>query len=450
MVEGSHHERLRHAASTARDLLAHSKTDRWELFAKASVTREVEVVPDTAPRELRVEEMGVAVRTVRDGRAGFAAASGLESNASRRAIEGAFSSEVRLDFDPLPPQRLLATVEVPPPDPLPPRGWASHTADQLGRALTTFSDGRLGLRRTILQEGSFAWLLTTTEGFVATHDGTATSLLAEVQPLDSQSGIWREWVHVPETGAFDPASIAERIANRALLVRGQITTDSGLHDLILAPEVTAALLAALAPLFAVTPSDNDPLPRLLDKHGQLASAALTVVDDRTDPQAPITGPCDGEGLPARRTLLLDEGIPRHRLSSFRDAIALDEQPRGGALRLSYRDYPATAIANLRVITTDGLPPAQLLASAKRALYLLRPLAPIVCDPSTDSYRIVASGVWLRGHQVSGWHPVVELGGSIARLLQRIEAVGTDLAWFQGERGCVGAPSMLVRRQPVVR
>jgi predicted Zn-dependent protease len=97
----------------------------------------------------------------------------------------------------------------------------------------------------------------------------------------------------------------------------------------------------------------------------------------------------------------------------------------------------------------GIAPARLLEVADRALYLLRPLAPVMLDLAGDGYRIVASGVWLRGHEVRGWHPVVELQGSLSRLLRRIEAVGTDLAWFQTDRGCVGAPSLLVRRQPVV-
>ena len=34
-------------------------------------------------------------------------------------------------------------------------------------------------------------------------------------------------------------------------------------------------------------------------------------------------------------------------------------------------------------------------------------------------------------------------------LRRIDAVGTDLCWYQTPYGFVGAPSLLVRRQPVV-
>jgi len=442
-------DRLNRAASTGRDLLVHSGAQRWEIFTKASVTREVERAPGRPPRVAQVEEMGVAVRTFRAGRSGFGAASGLEADTARTALEGALGSELPAPFDPLPPRRLLGSEDSPPPRSPSPKGWAVHATDELAAALLRLSDGCLALRRSMIQEGSFSWLLTTVDGFVAEHRGTTGSLLAAVQLDDSSSGVWRDWFHIPDPESFDPEDAARRIVDRALLTRSHLSTDSGLRDVIFDPEVTAQLLAALAPLFIASAPESDPLPELLNRDGQLASPALTIVDDRTDAAAPITGPCDGEGLPPRRTLLLECGVPRHRLASFRDAMAYSETPRGGALRLSYRDYPASGIANLRVDLSDALPPARLLEIADRALYLLRPLTPISFDPSSDNYRIVASGVWLRGQRVRGWHPVVELEGSITRLLRRIEAVGTDLTWFQTGRGCVGAPSLLVRRQPVV-
>ena len=448
-AESRHQERLRSAAATARDVLARSGPCRWEVFTKASVTREVEVAPGSAPRELQVEEMGVAVRTARGGRAGFAAASGLEADAARRAIAGALAVEQELPFDPLPPPHLLAAADTGPIRGLPPRGWAHHVGEQLEKSVAAISGGRLHLRRCLFQEGTFSWLMQTGEGFVATFDGAACSLLTEVQPAKGRGGVWREWHHVADPAGLDPAAAARRIADRALLVQGRLATGSGLVNLILAPEVAARLLTALSPLLVVCRDRRDPLSKLLDSTGRLASDELTLLDDRLDPEAPIAGPCDGEGLPAARTLLVERGIPRHRLASYRDALAFGEIPHGGALRLSYRDYPSTGIANLRVSTEHGSPPAELLRDAGAALYLLRPLAPVLADLAAGSYRIVASGVWLDNGRVRGWHPVVELRGSLTRLLGRIEAVGTDLAWFQADRGAVGAPSLLIGSQPVM-
>jgi hypothetical protein len=101
---------------------------------------------------------------------------------------------------------------------------------------------------------------------------------------------------------------------------------------------------------------------------------------------------------------------------------------------------------LRVSTERG---RRRPSCAPRRALLLRPLAPVLVDFGAASYRIVAAGVWLDSGRVRGWHPVVELRGSLSRLLGRIEAVGTDLAWFQSDRGAVGAPSLLISSQPVM-
>ena len=442
-------DHLHSAAVAARERLENLPSARWEVFAKASFAREVVLAPDHPLEVLNVEETGVAVRSFRAGKSGFAAASGLENDASRRAVEGALALEAATAVDPLPPQRLLGTTEVRAARSLPPKGWATHTGEELSRALASAGHGHLKLRRTILQEGGFAWILNTVDGWVTRHEDTSTALLAEVEVGGDRIGVWRDWVHISDPATFDVEGVAALVADRALLTRSRVSTDSGLKDLILHPEVSAQLLAAISPLFLATTEQEDQLPAILDRQGRLAARALSLVDDRTDPDAPITGPCDGEGLPAHRTLLLEEGIPRHRLASFGDAVRCSEAPRGGALRLSYRDYPESGVANLQVVTGNAVAAGELLGSAERALYLLRPLAPIDFQPETDTYRIMASGVWLDGHRVRGWHPVVELRGSIGRLLRRIDAVGNDLRWFQTSRGFIGAPSLLVRRQPVV-
>ena len=85
--------RLRHAGATACDLLAHAGPSRWEVFAKSSITREVEVADSPPLSAIHTEETGVAIRTVRGTRTGFASASGLEMAASRSAIGAALALE---------------------------------------------------------------------------------------------------------------------------------------------------------------------------------------------------------------------------------------------------------------------------------------------------------------------------------------------------------------------
>jgi PmbA protein len=439
--------RLSRAVESCSSLLDASNAKRWEVFVKASLTRQTDFVDGKLRRTAQIEESGLSVRFFDGDRAGFAAASSLDPSAARTAVDAARAGAAPSN-DPMPPSRLLGTTSIPPGPEMPAQGWAQHITSELEIELATMSNGGLRLGRAIVQEGSYRWNLSTADDWSAEHDRMVASILVEVL-VDDRPGTWREWIHIPDPQTFDAASLAARIGNRALLTRHKIATDQGLHDLILHPEVSAQLMAGISPLFLATHVDSDPLPGLLDTNGLLSAYALTVVDDRSDATAPVVSPCDGEGLPARRTLLLDEGAPRHRVASYSDARRFDEVPRGGAVRFSYRDRPSTGFANLRILTHDGMPAGELLAASTRALYLLRPLAPVICDLERDTYSLIASGVWLDRQRIRGWHPVVELSGGLGTLLRRIDAVGTDLSWFQTARGFVGAPSLLVRRQPVV-
>lgn len=427
--------------------LTTGETKRWEVFAKSSLTRETELIDGRLRRTVQIEESGIGVRIWDGARGGFAAVSGLDGSAARSAVAAARAGAAP-GPDPMPPHRLLGLTAIPPGTRMPPRGWAQHVTGELAITLASMSNGRLRLGRAVVQEGHYAWRLCTADDWSAQHHRTVASMLVEVL-VSERPGIWREWVHIADPESFAAEAVAARIGNRVLLTRHRITTDRGLHDLILHPEVSSQLLAAISPLFLACPDDRDPLPGLLGPDGLLSAYALTLVDDRSDPTAPVVSPCDGEGLPARRTLLLEEGAPRHRIASFADARRFDETPRGGAVRLSYRDRPSSGPANLRVLTDDGIAAGELLSASERALYLLRPLAPVAADLRNDTYSLIASGVWLDRQRVRGWHPVVELSGSLGTLLRRIDAVGTDLCWFQTAQGFVGASSLLVRRQPVV-
>jgi len=442
-------ERLWEAAAVTRDLLAHGGPSRWEFFAKASSTVATELSGTGTTAVTRTEETGVAVRTWHDGRTGFGAGSGLGVDASRRALEGASSSECTAEFDPLPPPQQLGTVEPPARPGMHDPAWAEAALHEVAKEIESAAGAALSLSHLAVRHGTWAWVLATGEGFVARWEDAAAAVTAEIEVRGSPRGAWRERVPITDPAAFDPVAVADRITSRALLTLGRTTVDHGIKDLLLHPEVAAHLVAGLVPLMVVSTPDRDPLPSLLNRHGELASRALTLVDTRIDPSAPVTAPCDGEGIPGGRTLLVEHGVPRHRIGSYRDSVACGDTPRGGALRLSYRAAPTSGPTNLRVETDAGMPPGEMLRSARRALYLLRPVASVDCDLERDDYRIVASGVWLEDGVARGWHPIVELRGRLGTLLRRLEAVGTDRAWFDTPHGAVGAPSMLIRRQPVV-
>ncbi len=440
-------ERLHRTATVTRDLIAFGNSDRWEIYVKASTLCESTFSHVTDPQVIRSEETGVAVRGYHQGRAGFAAASGLEVDAARRAVDGAVASACPLSFDPIPPLHLLGQTGSG-ESVRPPAEWAQELVSAVARAVQRRSEDRLEIRLVVVQEGTYSWILTNSESFVASFEGANTTLLVEAALRHDTPGVWREWLHIPSAEYFDCDAVAAQITDRALLETGPMCEETGLWDVILHPEVAAGFIASLVPLFLARPGEDDPIAALVNRDGQLTGEDLTLIDDRIGSGVPIVSPCDGEGLPATRTLLLENGIPRHRLASYRDAMLCGEVPRGGAVRHSYRDYPSSGISNLRVDTSDGVTPVELLGRAGKCLYLLRPLSGVRLSADDDEYRILASGVWISRGKILGRQPVVELRGSIAQLLRRLDGIGTDLCWYQTEAGLVGAPSILIRSQRI--
>lgn len=441
-------ERLHRTATSTRDMVVHTNATRWEMFAKASTLREMVFEPDPPLEVSVVHETGVAVRMTGHGEAGFGAASGLEAQAARVAVEAAGSSLTSLPFDPLPPARLLGCTPVAPPRHLPDATWASHVAEALTRGVLQASGSSLLIRRLTFQEGTYAWLLATGDGFVASQHDATLALLVELAPKDGDRSPHHEWVWVQQPNDFDPETVAAQMCNRAVLAAGPSLSREGLFDILLHPEVGAHLLASISTLFLPTDAETDPLTPLLDRNGRLGSEALTLIDDRSAADCPPVAPCDGEGLPTSRHILLDHGVPRHRLACHFEAQLHGEPTRGGARRFSYRDYPTTGIGALRVSPDPGIPPAQLLKDTGKSLYLLRLVAPVSADPVSDRFRIRAQGVWLNGGTVEGFQPMVEVSGALSLLLRRTEAVGTDLAWYQTTAGFVETPTLYVTCQRV--
>jgi len=439
--------RLEATVSTARDLLARSGAGRWEIFAKTSVTV-TSLHLRSGRTEIRTGETGVGIRVSGPDGTGFGAASGIEPVAARRAVESCLANRHPMASDPIPPRRMLGTAAVPGPEPSPARGWLSHVGAETAAAVRVRSSGALRASRITVRHGTWAWMFLTSEGFAATHHGASCSLDLEITGSGNGHGTWRSWRWIPHPQAFEPERAAASLVDRALLTGVPSPVRAGVHDLLLHGEVAAHLLAALEPLLTVRPGQPDPVESLVDRNGHLMSAAITLVDDRPGIGAPTTSPCDGEGLPAQRITLVDGGVPRHRTACWRDAVETGEAPLGGAVRWSYRDLPASGLANLTLDTSGGVPAPDLLNRAEKAYYLLRLVAPVDVDLPAGRYRLLASGLSMGNGQPRGWHPVLEVSGDLGKLLRRLDAVGTDRRWYQTAAGFVAAPTVLVRHQRV--
>ncbi len=250
-----------------------------------------------------------------------------------------------------------------------------------------------------------------------------------------------------EARRFGPAAVARQLADRLAAAaagapEGFTGRDRG--ELLLAPAVAARLLAALVPLF-VGPQAVRRIAPLRDRRGRVAGERLTLVDDGRLPGGVLEAPVDGEGMPTRAVALVEAGVFRQPLVSWRGARELGEpqvRAAGCARRASWRDVPATAPSHLHVAPDPAVPPADLLASLARGYYLLDTAGDPAVDWHAGTFHVPVLGYAVHAGRARGPIADVWLTGSLRALLSGIQAVARDLTFFPYD-GMIGSPSLLV-------
>lgn len=437
-------DRFGDVARDAEDALCRAGVTRWELFAKASHWREHILDLGTRPTTTECREMGLAVRTRRSGRTGFAAGAGADAGVWRQVIDSALAMERPDPIDPLPPADLLGRTETRPSAPRPSTGWAAHTAEAIADSIVHRSEGRHRAVRVRVREGEAGWVLKTAEGVTLSHTGTTCHALVEAGHTRDVATFCRELLPVDDPRDLAPDAIAQRLGDRLRLLDEPARRPIGnTPDVIFDGSVAAHVFGALAPLFFAR--EDTAFSTAIGEPGQpVAAPGLSLSDDLAGDRGPIRSPCDAEGLPAVPVRLIRGGRAGDRLATYHDASRLGLSPHGGAVRSSYKNPPRTGITNLHVAHDAGVSPAQLLKEANRATYLLQLISLPRIDLGSGLLHLTGLGVLVdHGRAVPGIVPV-QVRGRTMELLRNVCSVGTDVQWRDTAHGCVGSPSILVR------
>lgn len=406
---------------------------RGEAFARAGETELLRRDAAGAWETRRNSEAGIACRVAGGGRAGFAAVSGGGARAGHEAARTALAAAIPAP-DPLPPRRLLGVTPVPPPA----AGGSAERREAFANALVgaVERDGEVSLVELRVLEGRATSALATGEGFVARWDSAGALVELLLAPED---GPWRlVSTAVPSLRELDVKAVAERALGAARLARSGAAPPRQLADILLAPSMAAPLVAALARHLS---AGSDELAFAL-AHGRV-SPIWRLEDHRAGPGGLLPAPCDGEGLPARTIVLLAGGHTRERYVMWRDADDLFGNG-GGAVRRSYREPPGVGPANLVVSPVRALSQPGLLAALDRGFYLACPAGGVFVDQATGRFAVRSAAVSILHGKAVATHPLVELRGSLKRLLTGLAATGADLESFSLDCA-VTTPSLLVHR-----
>src|SRR5579862_9027570 len=229
---------------------------------------------------------------------------------------------------------------------------------------------------------------------------------------------------------------------------GKIAAERTIRRLGARKVKTAHVPVVLDPLVAVSMLDHifegvngDSVYRgasfLAGKAGQkIAADRVTVIDDGTIPGGFGTSPFDGEGIPTRRTVVIENGVLKSYLLNTYTAKKLGLQTTANASR-GLAGTPGIGPGNY-FLQAGTKSPKDLIAEIKDGLYVTEFLGQGV-NLVTGDYSRGASGLWIQNGELA--YPVEEItvAGNLKDLFFNISEIASDLEF----RGAVAAPTIRI-------
>lgn len=247
--------------------------------------------------------------------------------------------------------------------------------------------------------------------------------VAAEQAGESQSGTASDFAL--KFAGLDPFRIGREAARKAIGKLGGARAATRRADVVLDPEVTGHLIEAFSPAFFadnVLKAKSVLAGRLAQR---VASSEVSIVDDGRFPGGDRTFPFDAEGVPTRRTVLIEGGTLRGYLHNWYTSTRMGVSPSGNAFRSSYMAPPRITPTMLYLVPSAATR-EEILGRVEDGFLISEVMGLHTVDPITGEFSLGASGHALRKGVIA--EPVTGIGiaGSILEFLAGVAAVASDL------------------------
>ncbi|ADW70380.1 TldD/PmbA family protein [Granulicella tundricola] len=246
----------------------------------------------------------------------------------------------------------------------------------------------------------------------------------------------------------DPEAIGRKAAERTLRRLGARRVKTQRAPVVFSPEIAKSIIGNI-----FEAANGDAIYRhasfLDDMLGQqIAGPNINVIDDGTMVHKridPLTGdtiliggfgtsPFDGEGLPTRRTVLVENGILKNYVLNTYTARKLGMASTGNASR-GLAGNPGIGAGNF-YLEPGTQTPEEIIAGIPSGLYVTETMG-FGVNLVTGDYSQGAAGLWIENGELA--YPVEEItiAGNLKDMYKNIVAIGNDLTF----RGAAAAPTL---------
>jgi len=287
-------------------------------------------------------------------------------------------------------------------------------------------------------------IMANSRGFLGSYRTSYAGVSAAPLAMDANGHMQRDgwWSSARRLADLEsPEAIGKEAARRTIRRLGARKVPTQRVPIVFAPEVARSLIGSL-----FEAASGDSIWRhasfLAGKLGeQIAAPSLTVIDDNfmllpTGAGAFGSSPFDGEGLPSRRTVVLQNGVLETYLLNTYSARKLGLKSTHNASR-GLAGTPGIGCGNL-YLEPGQLSQQEIISQAHTGLFVTS-LMGFGTNIVTGDYSHGATGLWIENGQLTHAVEEVTIAGNLAEMLMNITAIGNDLVF----RGSVASPTLRI-------
>jgi PmbA protein len=411
------------------------KGEQIEAYVSRSQETEVRVYGGEVEHFVSAQSEGIGIRVICEGRTGFAYAGTLDESAIASVL-----AEARDNVNFGTPDEWAGLAEADGVAVVPQDLWSDELASfETGRKielakelerLTLAADSRVRVDDANYSDGSGEAAVASTAGIrvYGRENGcfVSVSTLAD-EGDEAHTGFGFSVGRSPDL--FDLPRAAREAADRATRLLGAIKPPSKRVTVVFDPFVTAQFLGVLSSALngeSVTKGRSLFANRLGES---VASPLFTLVDDPTNPLAYSATDIDGEGLAARRNVLISNGVLNGFVHSSYSARRAGTVSTGNAVRGGFKGTPGVGCLAMQLVPGTRTQ-AELIADVSDGV-LIDSVQGIHSgvNPISGDFSTGASGLLISGGKLGA--PVREftIASTLQKMLHDIAEIGGDVDWL---------------------
>ncbi len=409
--------------------------EQVEAFVSRDHETDIRIYEGQVEHFVSAQSEGIGIRVIRDGRTGFAYAGTLDPSAIAEVL-----AEARDNVDFGTHDEWAGLAEPDGVDVVPQTLWSDRLAGyqteqkiQLAKDLERIT---LGVdSRVRIDDANYADV--STESAVASTTGirrggrengcyVSVSTMAD-DGDETQTGFGFSVGRSPDE--FDLEKAAREAADRATRLLGATKPESKRTTVVFDPYVTAMLLGVVSSTLngeAVAKGRSLFKDRVGD---QVAHPMFTLVDDPTNPLAYTATDLDGEGLAARRNVLISDGVLHGFVHNTYSARRVGAASTGNAVRAGFKGSPGVGCLALQ-LTPGTRDQAALIADVADGVLItsVQGLHSGV-NPISGDFSVGASGLQITNGTVGKPLREFTIASTLQRMLLDVVEVGGDVDWL---------------------